>query len=110
MSRRIPDWKKDVIREDYAAGDLSAKEIMAKHGISQRTLYNYTEGIKRKGIPSRSAIQIMLTADELETMILALIETEKIAHGDLNAKLNVLEDKLASKAEELYTRQTVDNV
>ena len=96
---------KKEVRYDYANSDLTAAQIAAKHNIGMRTMFYWVKGIKRKAKRDNPYISMRFTETDLEDLILAVMEAEKSAKDNLAARYNVLEDRLATMAEELYKRR-----
>ena len=93
-----------AVREDYANTSLSVQQIASKHGISIRTVYSWSQGLKRHARRANKYIMMRVTSKDLDDLILAVMEAEKSAKGDDLDRLNNLEDRLASKSEEFYFR------
>ena len=97
----------DAVRNDYRNSDMTAKQIACKYGISIRTVFHWSEGINRKGIFARKYASMRFSSQDIDDLLIAVMEAEKSAKGDMLTRLNFLEDKLATASEELYARKNV---
>ena len=95
---------RDAVRRDYVLSDMTVVELAAVNNVSVRSVYSWTKGLKRIGTREPEYIQMRLTYQDIDDLLLAVMETEKVYKGEILTRLNILEDRLAERSEELYKR------
>jgi hypothetical protein len=100
----IGPYIRDAVRMDYVLSDMTVKEIAMINNVCIRSVYSWTKGLRRNNVREPEYIQMRLTYQDIDDLLLAVMEAEKVYKDDILTRLNILEDRLASRSEELYKR------
>ena len=100
---------KAAVRRDYVLSDMTVKEIAMVNNVCIRSVYSWTKGLRRIKVREPEYIQMRLTYQDIDDLLLAVMEAEKCAKGEMLTRLNILEDRLASRSETLYSRNNPES-
>lgn len=94
--------KSSQLISDYFHSEMTVKQISKKHGVCIRTVYNAIDGKanrKNQHKPDRKAVY--LSKEETETLLLCILESEKLLPQSRRILIPGIENRLLNIADEL---------
>lgn len=91
----------DVLN-DYRTSALTVKQIAAKYGIANRTVYSMINGRTcRKGIGKRPCRSLQLTKDDAEALLLCIQVADAKMPAETKTLIAPIEQRLLTIADDL---------